>query len=77
MAPSMNQAIKISIVLMVTAIVLPFGLGYMGNIGDTVVNGSALDTILDPSVITLLEILIPILAVVGIAMTFISASRNN
>ena len=79
---STRNVITIAVSLMVIALILPLGLGLIAIAGDTImvpfnatgVNESAilLKNVIDPSVLTLLTILIPILAVIGIAVSFIS-----
>ena len=77
-----KSVIGIAVSLMVIALILPLGLGLLGIAGDTVLvvanftgaNESAitLATAIDPAILTLLTVLIPILAVIGIAVKFIS-----
>jgi len=79
---SIKQVITIAVSLMVVALILPLGLGLLGISGDVVLvaynatglNESAITLAgaIDPSVLTLLTVLIPILAVIGIAVAFIS-----
>ena len=79
---STKNVITIAVSLMVIALILPLGLGLLAIAGDVIlvpfnitgVNESAvlLKNVIDPSVLTLLTILIPILAVIGIAVSFIS-----
>jgi len=73
---NISNVILIAISLIVIAIILPIGLAYIGNAGNVTVtmpNGSAvaLVDVVDPAVITLLTILLPILVVIGIIMYFI------
>ena len=73
MAVGVKSVIMIAVSLMVIALILPLGLGLLGLAGDTIVNGTqTLADVVDPSVLTLLTVLIPILAVIGIAIGFIS-----
>jgi len=82
MSISVKNIIMIAVSLMVIALILPLGLGLISGAGDTLIrvenftgpNQSAqyLSDIVDPSVLTLLTVLIPILAVIGIAIAFIS-----
>ena len=77
----MGAVILISIALIVIAIVLPIGLAYIGQADTTVVtlpNGSEvlLKEAVDPAVITLLTILLPILVVIGIIMFFIPRGKD-
>ena len=82
MAIKVKDIIMIGVALMVIALILPLGLGLLGLAGDTVLtvfnatglNESAvtLTDAVDPSIMTLLSVLIPILAVIGIAIGFVS-----
>ena len=77
----MSAVILISIALIVIAIVLPIGLSYIGQAGTTNVtlpNGTSiqLQDAVDPAVITLLTILLPILVVIGIIMFFIPRGKD-
>ena len=82
MAIGVRGVITIAVSLIVVALILPLGLGLLAMAGSTVMtvanatglNESAIliSDVLDPSVLTLLTILIPILAVIGIAVGFIS-----
>ena len=83
MAIGVRNVITIAVSLMIIALIIPLGLGLLGIAGDTVVNGSSghgtynntltLAEAIDPSVLTLLTVLIPILAVIGIAVSFITS----
>ena len=82
MGIGIKDVVMIAVALMVVALVLPLGLGLLGIAGDTVINGSSgtgtfnntltLAEAISPSVLTLLTVLIPVLAVIGIAVAFIS-----
>jgi len=83
MARDVGSIVIIAVQLLVIGIVLPLGLGYIA-LADTynvswsgVWNETAttLADVVDPAIITLLTILIPILAVIGIAISFISMAR--
>jgi len=82
MGVSVKQVIMIAVSLMVIALILPLGLGLLGIAGDVViipwsnatgtpVPATSLADAIDPSVLTLLTVLVPILAVIGIAIAFI------
>ena len=76
MTMSMSKVVLIAIALIVIAIILPIGLAYIGNAGDvnvTLPDGTTklLKDVVDPAIITLLTILLPILVVIGIIMYFI------
>ena len=82
MSIGVKSVIGIAVSLMVIALILPLGLGLLGIAGDTVLvvaNFTGADeaavtlaTAIDPAVLTLLTVLIPILAVIGIAVKFVS-----
>ena len=87
MAPPAVKPIIMAVVsLMVIALMFPLGLGLISMAGDYVVvvanatgvNESArvLSDIVDPSVIMLLTVLLPILAVIGIIMYFVPGSSS-
>ena len=81
MAIGVRTAITVAVSLMVVALILPLALGLIGLAENTIIvgfnatglNESAitLTDAVDPSVLTLLTVLIPILAVIGIAVKFI------
>ena len=74
MGIGVRNVITIAVSLMVIALILPLGLGLLGLAGSTIVNGTTtLAEVIDPSVLTLLTVLIPILAVIGIAVSFITS----
>jgi len=67
-----KQVIMIAVSLMVIALIMPLGLGLLGISGDTIVNGTTtLADAIDPAVLTLLTVLVPVLAVIGVAVAFI------
>ena len=73
MGMGVKSVIGIAVSLMVIALILPLGLGLLGLAGDTIINGTTtLAEAIDPAVLTLLTVLIPILAVIGIAVKFVS-----
>jgi heme/copper-type cytochrome/quinol oxidase subunit 2 len=76
-----SQAIMIVISLIIISVVLPIGLAYIGSSATTEVtlaNGTAvaLNAVVDPTVLTLLTVLMPILAVVGIILYFVPRGRG-
>ena len=82
-----REVIMIAVALMIIALILPLGLGLLGIAGDVVVNGSSgtgtynntltLAEAIDPSVLTLLTVLIPVLAVIAVAIAFIPRGGSN
>ena len=73
MGIGVKDVVMIAVSLMVIALILPIGLGLLAMAGSTIVNGTTtLVEVLDPSVLMMLTVLIPILAVIGIAVAFIT-----
>ena len=78
---TMSKVIMISIALVIIGIILPIGLAYIGSADGTTVtlaNGSSvvLSDAVDPAIITLLTILLPILVVVVIIMYFLPNRKD-
>lgn len=85
----MSNIILVAIALIVIAIILPISLAYIGSADAsaiTLANGSKINPVdnkswmlsdaVDPAVITLLTILLPILVVIGIIMYFIPRVKS-
>ena len=79
MAISVRQIVMIAVSLMVVALIVPLALGLLSGAGymNVNINGTyyAITDLVDPSVMTILTVLLPILAVVGIAIAYISARK--
>ena len=73
MGANIKQVILIAISLIVIATILPLAIGLISGAGDVIINSAnqTLSDVADPAVITLLTILLPILAVIGITMYFL------
>jgi hypothetical protein len=69
----------ITVSLIIMGVVLPIGIGLISGAGNITVaiNGTdtAVSTLADPTVLTLLTVLVPILAIVGIAIGLIPKMR--
>jgi len=63
----------VAIALVVIATILPLGLGLIATAGDTIINADnqTLAEVVDPAVLTLLTVLLPVLAVIGITLYFL------
>lgn len=81
MSVTTKQVIMIVVSLIVIAVLLPIGLGlvsYMGNV-QVAINSTTsmpLSELVNPTVLTLLTTLLPILVVIGIALYFIPKSGD-
>lgn len=86
MAPPVNRVIMIVIALMVIAIIVPLAIGMIAVMDEVLItvpfNTTGLNEtqlplkdVVDPSIIILLTVLLPILAVIGIIMYFLP-SKN-
>jgi len=73
MGANVKQVILIAISLIVIATILPLAIGLISGAGDVIINvqNDTLADVADPAVITLLTVLLPILAVIGITMYFL------
>ena len=76
MAPPVNRVIMIVIALMVIAVIIPLALGMIAVMEYAVVtypNGTetTLANVVDPAVIILLTVLLPILVIIGLIMYFL------
>ena len=84
--PGVKPIIMAVVSLMVIALMFPLGLGLISMAGDYIIvaanatgAGEAavlLSDVVDPSVIMLLTVLLPILAVIGIIMYFVPSSGD-
>ena len=82
MAISVKGVILIAISIVIVALIFPLALGLLGMAGDTILvvynatglNESAITMAdaVDPAVMTLVSVLIPILAIIGIAIGYVN-----
>lgn len=77
---NIRTIILLTVALIIMAVILPIGIGLISAAGDVQVTvnneTSALSDLADPTVITLLTILVPILAVISIVLYFIPTVRG-
>ncbi len=74
MANDIKRVILIAVALMVIGVILPIAIGLVANAGNVVVNatsGERLSGVADPSVVLMIEVLIPIIAVIAIVLMFL------
>ena len=75
MADNTRNVVGIVISLVVIAVIMPLGLGMVSGAGGVNVTVGTTTKLLsewvDPAVLTLLTVLLPILAVIGVTMYFI------
>lgn len=80
MSSNTRDIITLVIALIVIAVIMPLGLGLVSAAGTSsvTINGTAvaLSTVVDPAVITLLTILLPILAVISVIMYFLPRGND-
>lgn len=81
MAYSIKAIIMLVVSMVIIGIVLPLGLGYISAMENAVVtvNGTqyALSTLVDPSILTLVTVVLPIVAVVGIVLGFLRYGKTG
>ncbi len=74
-----KNVIMIAVGLMVVAVIIPIAIGLISNAGNTVINataGTKLSDVADPSIITLLTVLLPIISVIGIVLGFLKWGKD-
>lgn len=72
MANDIKRVILIAVALMVIGVIVPIAVGLVANAGNVIVNGtSTLSDIADPSVVLMIEVLLPIIAVIAIVLMFL------
>jgi len=81
MSADVRKVILIAVALIVIATVLPLAIGLISMAGDTIVSNvsgveKTLTDVADPAVITLLTVLLPILAIIGITMYFLPKMKK-
>ena len=88
---SVKQVIMLAVALMVVAVIFPIALALIGNAGNTTITyisypyGNStgvsvtepLSSVIDPSVITLLTILLPIIAIIAVVLFFLPKGNDN
>lgn len=78
MAQSYIKIIMLAVSLIIIAVIFPIALGLIGNAGNVVVNatsGQTLSDVIDPTVLTLLVVLLPIIAIISVVMYFLPKSK--
>ena len=86
MAANIKQVILVVISLIVIATIMPLAIGMISMAGDvvlTVANATGLNEsaitvsdVADPAVITLMTVLLPILAIIGVTMYFLPRFKD-
>jgi hypothetical protein len=74
-----NKVIKLAVALIIIAVIFPIALGLIGNAGNVVVNATSGDTladVIDPTVLTLLVVLLPIIAIISVVMMFLPKGKT-
>ena len=79
MAASYIKIIMLAVSLIIIAVIFPIALGLIGNAGNVIVNATSGDTlsdVIDPTVLTLLVVLLPIIAIISVVMYFLPKSKG-
>ena len=83
MADNIKNVILLAVALMVVAVIFPIALGLIGNAGNVIVNGTVnatnpyLSDVVDPSIITLLTVLLPIIAIIAVVLFFLPKVKSS
>ena len=79
MGLTISKIVGLVLAMVVIGLIFPLGLGYIAGAGSQTVtiNGTtqAVSALVDPTVLTLLTVLLPIMAVVGLIMYFVPRSN--
>ncbi len=79
MASDIKRVILIAVALMVIGIIIPIAIGLIAGAGDVVVDSATnatLAEVADPSVVLMIEVLIPIIAVIAIVLMFLPTKKS-
>ena len=79
MASDIKRVILIAVALMVIGIIIPIAVGLIAGAGDVVVDSATnatLSDVADPSVVLMIEVLIPIIAVIAIVLMFLPTKKS-
>lgn len=80
MASDIKRVILIAVALMVIGIIIPIAVGLIANAGNVIVDSvtnATLADIADPSVVLMIEVLIPIIAVIAIVLMFLPTKKAS
>lgn len=78
MGANIKGVILVVIALIVIATIMPLAIGLISDAGNTVINAAndTLADVADPAVITLMTVLLPILAIIGVTMYFLPRFKD-
>lgn len=82
MASGYNKIIMLAVALIIVAVIFPIALGLIAVAGDVVVGGNAtnpviLSEVIDPTVLVLLTVLLPIIAIIAVVMYFLPRAKSG
>ncbi len=85
MAKDIKRVIMIAVALMVIGIIIPIAIGLIAGAGDVVIianttvneTSRTLADIADPSIVLMIEVLIPIIAVIAIVLLFLPTKKAS
>ena len=82
MANDIKRIILIAIALMVIGVIVPIAIGLVANAGNVIVNSTVnatnprLSDVADPSIVLMIEVLLPIIAVIAIVLMFLPRGKD-
>ena len=82
MASDVKRVILIAVALMVIGIIIPIAVGLIAGAGDVIIDDTinatkTLADVADPSVVLMIEVLIPIIAVIAIVLMFLPTKKSS
>lgn len=78
MGNDIKRVILIAVALMVIGVIIPIAVGLVANAGNVIVDSTTnatLTDVADPSVVLMIEVLIPIIAVIAIVLMFLPSKK--
>lgn len=76
----MDKIVMLAVALIIVAVIFPIALGLLAVAGDVIVNtvtNATLSDVLNPTVLTLLIVLLPIIAIISVVMMFLPKGKNG
>ena len=80
-----TKIIMLAVSLIIIAVIFPIALGLIGNAGNVIITETggaglnetlSLSDVIDPTVLTLLVVLLPIIAIISVVMYFLPKSKS-
>lgn len=82
MGSGYSKIIMLAVALIIVAVIFPIALGLLGLSGEVIVSNATgtprtLSDVIDPTVLVLLTVLLPIIAIIAVVMYFLPKSKGG